>query len=56
MIIPSTPFTIADSEKAPEVMAVVQPNSLSSGLRKTPKVLYIPHDITIIKKLAITMI
>jgi hypothetical protein len=34
---PNTPVRTKEREKAPEVIARVQPNSASSGLKKTAK-------------------
>ena len=39
-------------EKAPEVTALDQPNSVSSGLKKTPNELCMPKDSVIMKKAA----
>ena len=56
MSIPNTPYINMDREKAPEVTALVQPNSSNNGLKKTPKELYAAHDTKKIKKAAITTI
>ncbi len=48
------PLMIQVMEKAPEVIALVQPNSFKTALKNIPKVLYAPHDIAIIKKEATT--
>jgi len=37
-------------DKAPEVTALVQPNSADIGLKKTPKDRYIPQDMVMIRK------
>jgi hypothetical protein len=37
MAIPSRPMVIEQREKAPDVIALDQPNSLIMGLKKTPK-------------------
>jgi hypothetical protein len=42
------------SEKAPAVMALVHPNSLSTGTKKTPKALYPAHIIDMIMREAPT--
>jgi hypothetical protein len=44
------PYTITLSEKAPEVSALLQPNSSISGLKKTPKVNRVPKDTAWIQK------
>ena len=49
------PKAIRASEKAPDVMALVQPNSLSNGFKKTPKVANIPCPISIMRKASTTM-
>jgi len=41
-----------ESEKAPEVSALVQPNSVSTGLKKTPKAKYVPELAARIQKAA----
>ena len=41
---------------APEVIALVQPNSFSIGLKKTPKANCRPNTAAIIKKAATTTI
>jgi hypothetical protein len=56
MTIPSRPLMLMESEKAPEVTALVQPNSVSIGLKKTPKVEDIPQLINMIRKAATTII
>jgi len=43
-------------EEAPEIVALDQPNSVSNGLKKTPKVLDIPHATIWIQKAAVTII
>jgi len=55
MTIDSKPCTIQESEKAPEVKALVQPNSVNTGLKKIPNVLYTPYIDIIIKKAATTI-
>ena len=40
--IPSKPFITQEREKAPEVIAFVQPKSFSIGLKKTPKAVLTP--------------
>ena len=45
----SKPFTIAGSENAPDVVALVQPNSPAIGFRKTPQLKYAPHIAAITK-------
>ncbi len=52
--IPITPYIIMDSEKAPEIIALVQPKSANNGLKKRPKALCGPNDTTKIKKEIIT--
>jgi F420-dependent methylenetetrahydromethanopterin dehydrogenase len=47
-------FIMEASERAPDVIALVHPNSLSNGLKKTPKALYTPHVINMIIKEAPT--
>jgi len=37
MMIPNAPCTIQESEKAPDVRALLQPNSALIGFKKTPK-------------------
>jgi hypothetical protein len=54
--IANKPCIIQLSEKAPEVTALVQPNSVDNGLKKTPNVKNIPHINNIIKKAATTTI
>jgi hypothetical protein len=56
MAMPNTPWSTEESEKAPEVMALVQPNSSNIGLKKTPKTKYKPHETTMIKKAPATTI
>ena len=55
MTIPNKPCTIIDREKAPESMALVQPNSFSNGLKKTPKDKYAPHIATMMHREAATI-
>jgi hypothetical protein len=50
------PCTIKDNEKAPEVAALVQPNSVSIGLKKTPNELRTPKLTNKIIKAATTTI
>jgi hypothetical protein len=45
-----------EREKAPAVMALVQPNSSDSGLKKTPKVKLVPALISKMQKAAIAII
>jgi len=45
-----------ESEGAPEIVALDQPNSVSNGLKKTPKVYVAPFAAAIMKKVATTMI
>ena len=47
---PNKPNTNIEREKAPDIITVVQPKSASTGLRKTPKVKYVPKTIDIAKK------
>jgi hypothetical protein len=47
---PSKPNTNIEREKAPEIIAVVQPNSVSTGLRKTPKARYVPKTTVMARK------
>jgi quinolinate synthase len=51
----SKPFIMEASEKAPDVTALVHPNSFSNGLKKTPKAKYTAHIIDIMSKEAPTM-
>jgi hypothetical protein len=44
------------SEKAPEVVALVQPKSIDNGFRKIPKVNNEPHIISVIRNEAAAMI
>jgi hypothetical protein len=53
---PAQPLRSIDNEKAPEVSALVQPNSVSNGSKKTPKLYDNPHITSKMKKLAITTI
>jgi len=41
-------------EDAPESIALVEPNSTSNGVKKTPKVLYVPWIIIMMEKPAAT--
>jgi len=50
------PIRISHSEAAPEIVALDHPNSISNGMKKTPKALYIPHVIAWITTAAITTI
>ena len=56
MTIPSKPCIIQASEQAPEVIALVQTNSVNTGLKKIPNVLYIPNITIIMKKAAATTV
>jgi len=56
MIIASGPCIIIDSDKEPEVRALVQPNSVSNGLKKIPKVERVPYAATMAHKAAATTI
>ena len=49
------PITIKARELAPESAALVELNSVSNGLKKTPKVLTIPWIIIMIEKPAATI-
>jgi hypothetical protein len=55
MTIDSKPCAIQESEKAPEVKALVQPNSVNIGLKKIPNESYTPYIVIIITKAAATM-
>jgi hypothetical protein len=52
--IPSKPYISMDSEKAPDVMALVQLNSAINGFKKSPNDVYRPIDTSKIKKAAAT--
>ena len=54
MIMPNMPNIIMEIEKAPDVTALVQSNSVTKGLKKTPKVEDIPQLINMIRKAANT--
>ena len=54
--IATTPLSRKQSEYAPEVIALVHPNSVSTGLKKTPKEYSVPYIDTKIRKPAITTI
>jgi len=49
---PTNPCIIMESEKAPEVSTLVQPNSVNTGLKKTPKLEYVPKLAARIQKAA----
>jgi hypothetical protein len=49
------PISTITNVNAPEVPALVHPNSLSIGSRKTPKVLLAPQTIAIMKKHEVTI-
>jgi hypothetical protein len=50
------PATSINKVKAPEMLTLVQPNSVSIGSRNTQKDRSVPHATIIIKKEAITTI
>ena len=50
------PIRIIESEKVPEVIARVQPDSTNSGSKKTPKLNDAPQAISMIMKQAKTTI
>jgi len=52
---PKKPDRTTVSEIAPEVIALVQPNSADSGLKNTPNVPTVPKPIAQIMKAARTM-
>jgi hypothetical protein len=54
--IPSTPLRNIATENAPEIIALVQPNSVNNGLKKTPKETVVPLDTAIISKATETTI
>ena len=54
MAIPTTPFMIHKREKAPEVRALLQPKSLSIGLKKTPKAVFEPMAPRKMRNAAVT--
>jgi hypothetical protein len=49
------PNIIVFSAEAPEVIARVQPNSLTKGSKKTPKELEVPHIIIIMMEAMVMM-
>lgn len=49
------PNIIVFSAEAPEVIALVQPNSFMKGSKKTPKELKVPHIIIIMIEATVTM-
>jgi len=51
----SKPYTNIEREKAPDIIVVVQPKSISIGLRKTPKLKYMPKTIIIVTKETVTI-
>jgi len=54
MIIASGPCIIIDSDKEPDIRALVQPNSVSIGLKKTPKAERVPYAAIMAHKAAAT--
>jgi hypothetical protein len=56
MTIANEPCITIESDKAPEVSALVQPNSVSIGLKKTPKAERVPYITTMINRVAATTI
>jgi hypothetical protein len=52
---PSRPTIITAREKAPEVTALVHSNSVTTGLKKTPKAVCMPKIIIMLKKADTTM-
>ena len=52
---PRGPITKKASEKAPEVAALVQPNSVNTGSKKTPKLRNMPQATSMMKKTTITI-
>jgi hypothetical protein len=49
------PNIIVFNAEAPEVIALVQPNSFMKGSKNTPKALKVPHIIIIMMEAALTM-